>query len=172
MTRKLAIGLFALLALSAGIASADEFTFSYSSVLDSSVTASGIITANNDGGGVYTITGITGTRNGDPITFVQSPDPGAFAVDNNLIVPPNPAYLSSTGSSGFVISTVDGDFNPWYDYNGSFGGTTGLYYEYDGGSVPGTEITFTATDVPETSSILFLLTMVGGVFGAMKLRRA
>ena len=169
MTQKFFAGLFALLILSAGIASADTFTFTYSSMApDNSISASGIITATYDSPGVYAITDVTGFRNGKAILFVATPDPSIDLTDNILLVPANPGFLTFTGTSGFAIETSDGTFNPYYS-NGSVG-TSGDYYEYTfNGSSPGTEITFSAQQVPDGGVTLMLL---GGAFvGLTALRR-
>jgi alkylation response protein AidB-like acyl-CoA dehydrogenase len=168
MIQKFFAGLFASLILSAGIASADTFTFSYSSIADNSVAALGTMTATNNNDGTYSITGVTGTRNGLNITFVTSP-PGDIQVDNVLVIPPNPGFLDQSAYSGFVIQTTDGIFNPWYG-NGSYGSTVGHYYEYmSGGNTPGPEITFSAQQVPDGGMTLMLLG--GALAGLETLRR-
>jgi hypothetical protein len=169
MIQKFFGGVFAMLILSAGIASADTFSFSYSSVLDNSISASGIITATPSGVGTYTILDVTGIRNTLNIAFVANPNPSQFAVDNVLVFPPDPAFLTATTFSGFVIQTNDGLFNPWYNFQSDWGGIAGHYYEYSGGSVPGPEITFSAQAVPDGGMTIMLL---GGVLvGLETLRR-
>jgi len=160
--------MLALLVLSAGIASADQFDFSYTSI-DTTITATGVITATYDSPGVYTITDVTGVRNGDAITFIPGnvEDIGA---DDILWYPANPTFLDETTVSGFAFSTTDGVFNPWLG-NGTYNSTAGLYYEYTGnsGTYPGPEITFSAQAVPDGGMTLMLLG--GALVGLATLRR-
>lgn len=71
------------------MAKADLFDFSYSG---DGVTADGVLTATVTSPGAYLITGITGERNGAPITFFEPGGPAAFyyedsVIDNVLLVP-------------------------------------------------------------------------------------
>jgi len=158
-----------LLLLSAGIASADVFSFSYTSLSGPLITASGTIMATPTTDGVFTITDVTGLRNGAAITFI----PGNTAdidADDILWYPANPTYLDETTLSGFAFSTTDGIFNPWSG-NGTFGSTAGLYYEYQGNSgiYPGPQINLNVSAVPDGGVTLMLL---GGAFvGLATLRR-
>jgi hypothetical protein len=69
-----------------------------------------------DGNGGYLITGITGTRNGIPITGLQAPGtsiPGnePYLVDDLVFLGPGPQLTSG----GFGFSTADGNYsNPFY----------------------------------------------------------
>jgi hypothetical protein len=143
------------------IAQADVFSFNYNGA---GVNASGLITADKTvTPGEWLITGITGYRNGDPITFIPIPDPGQFLVDNLLFVPPDPGYFDGTDHSGFVIQTADGLFDPYY-----INATGHFESQIPGNFNPGVPITFTASAVPEPTSILFLGTVVLGLAGALK----
>jgi hypothetical protein len=96
MTHKLAGCVLTLLLLSAGIASADVFSFSYTSLSGPLITASGTIMATPTTDGVFTITDVTGLRNGAAITFI----PGNTAdidADDILWYPANPTYLLTRG---------------------------------------------------------------------------
>lgn len=133
-------------------AAADTIHFSYSGA---GVNASGDLSATEIAAGEYLITGvIDGQRNGNAITsFVPLPagdSPGTpfvyqdTAVDN-LIFIPSADYFSNTNADGFVFGTADGLFNPYLDL------ATGKIYEYklNSGVLPGTQINFSATLVPE-----------------------
>jgi hypothetical protein len=147
-------------------ASATLFNFDYSGL---GVTASGTLTADLTSPGTYNITAISGTRNGDAITSFATGGPTSFvygdaAIDNVLLVPQNPGFLSYTMNSGFVFGTTAGEFNPYYD------GNSGKYYEYklNSGSIPGIEIGFNAAPVPIPAAIWLLGTGLVGLFGVRR----
>ncbi len=101
------------------------FNFTYSGP---GVNASGMLTTVPVVAGEYLITGVSGQRNGAPITAFLYPTTGApgspvyisngSSIDNLLFRPPlncpfsNWAGLDNT-PSGFVFQTKDGLFNPF-----------------------------------------------------------
>lgn len=132
------------------------------------VNASGILTTTPVVPGEYLISGITGQRNGVPITAFLYPTTGApgslvyisngSSIDNLLFLPPLPGPFSNwNGSnnspSGFVFETANGtEYNPFT--------TNGLTYEYNltaNGSSYGPQIQFSvtqATPEPETLALI------------------
>jgi len=148
-------------ALSAGTV---YFDFTYTGA---GVSASGRLQTSYVAPGEYLITGVSGQRNGAPITAFLYPTTGApgspvyisngSSVDNLLFVPPVHGPFSNwNGSnnspSGFVFQTRDGEFNPFT--------TNGLTYEYNlsaGGSSYGPLIQFSATQAsPEPESLALI----------------
>jgi hypothetical protein len=143
------------------------------------VSASGILTTTPVVPGEYLITGVSGQRNGSPITAFLYPTTGApgslvyisngSSINNLLFVPPvNGPFSNWTGSndspSGFVFQTQDGQFNPYT--------TNGQTYEYNvtqDGSGYGIPIQLSAVETnpePET------LALIGsGLLGLSWLRR-
>jgi len=156
-----------------GLASADSFTWSYSGT---GVTASGQLTADLVGSGLFHVTSFTGVRNGSAITGFSattcgSPlcvtNYGSYTVDNALYYPSTTGpSLDSPGQlrEGIGFTTAEGTFNIYYN-DGTFGLPKGDYEYKVGGAIPGILIDpFTARPVPEPSSILLLgvgLTMLG-----------
>jgi hypothetical protein len=65
---------------------------------------SATLTATNDGGGEFTVTGLSGLQNGVPITFINSDVYGSN--DNAIFQPPNPDLLDLAGL-GFFDGTND-----------------------------------------------------------------
>ena len=141
------------------------FNFTYTG---SGVSASGTLTTTLVVPGEYLITGVTGQRNGVPITSLLYPTTGipgspvyisnGSSIDNLLFVPPVHGTFSNwTGSndspSGFVFQTQNGvEYNPFT--------TNGLTYEYNltaGGSGYGPQIQFSVTQStpePETLALI------------------
>jgi hypothetical protein len=137
-------------------AGAVSFSLSYDSVTPGLVDVDAIITATPTANpNEYWITGVTGERNGKNITSFVTGGPGSFGykdtlLDNLLYFPPGD--LSHTGSSGFVIGTADGEFNPYWYFDNK-------HYEYmvgGGNGNPGIEITGAIRFVPEPATILLL----------------
>ena len=145
-----AVVLFCLLLLPTS-ALADSFKFTYYSLSQPGVSATGIITAMPTGNfDEYLITGIIGERNNAPIVSFAAGGPNPFyykdTYDDNLLYMPSGA-LSYTGNSGFVFGTADGEFNIWLN-------TDRKYYEYmlgGGEGNPGIQISFNVSDPPSNS---------------------
>lgn len=156
MKRLLMFCAASMLLLSPTLASADQitFSFSYHSINDNSVVASGLLTTKTITSQLdhYLVTAISGTRNGEAITGLRAP--GTYNdvwVDNVIIIPPDPKYLSLTDHSGFAYTTSSGIYNPYYNVPG-VNGAPGAYFEYVvGGNIPGIEIEFKV--VPEPTSL-------------------
>jgi hypothetical protein len=153
------MGALAALMLFAKGASADSFNFSYSGV---GITGMGSFIATPDGGGTYTVTSVTGTQNGAPITgmvavansgYYTVPDGDNFTYDNLIMIGTSP-QLDLNG----LLFTVQGQSQPvnlYYDTNS--------YYDavYVGGaSYPNdfvlTPVSFSVTPAPESSSLVLL----------------
>lgn len=91
------------------------WSWNYSSA---GITASGTLTTvdSPDGQGGYFITGIAGTRNGQPVTALQPagtwiPGNEPFAVDNLVLTGPGPQLTTA----GFGFALADGTYsNPFY----------------------------------------------------------
>ena len=162
------------LTLGASAAGAASFLWSYSGVNGGPVLASGSLQATPDGGGVYTVTSISGMRNGLAITGLTT-----YAGDDNLVytTAPNVDYpgLAYTDSNGNA-------FNVYYDTSltdvyacGQVGyceigpgmpGTTGLA----GPDSIGPIASFTLTAVPEPGA--WSLMLIGfAALGALARRR-
>jgi hypothetical protein len=137
----------ALLLLSVNSLSADVFSFSYSG--PGGISASGKITATPTGGGVYSMTGITGTRDGVQMSY--SPvGTGTFFYGGSA--------ASSLGAIAFSLNSI-------FSFDTvSFAG--GSYHETVAGfqNSSTTLSTLSLTRLPEPSTILLLLTMGLGVF--------
>jgi len=134
----------AALLWTATIVRADGFSYSYTGVgsSDQTVTGSIQITANADGGGVYTITSLTGNQTG----------PGALG---GSISESADDFLISSGSTGIFKFVLNGN-----TYALAFGG--GVYGD---GVGPAASVgTFEVRALPEAATISLLLTMAFGVW--------
>jgi hypothetical protein len=141
----------ALLSLAAAMpASALTFNFTYSgtNTTNGAFTASGTLTTSNTTvttsfGQAYTITGITGTRNGSAITGLipAGTDFGGVPIDNYLLASTTSQRLTDSGF-GFSVAGTTNLFNPYY-----FGGA---YQEY--------VRTAAGADFQNTSGITFTVT--------------
>jgi hypothetical protein len=134
---------------------------------------SGILTTMPVVPGEYLIAGVSGQRNGSPITAFLYPTtsmPGSLvhisngsSVDNLLLLPPLQGPFSDwTGSddtpSGLVFENTDGEFNPFT--------TNGNTYEYNlslGGSGAGIPIHFSVTENPEPGPLALIGTDLVGL---------
>jgi hypothetical protein len=111
-----------------------------------------------DGSGYYTVTGITGTRNGSAITALLAQ--GSFWGNDNLFNPTAP-YFTYDG----VAFKVDNQNVSLYSYTNPV--LTISDFTANSGNLVDTEITFTANaaGVPEPSDIggLAILLSMGGL---------
>jgi hypothetical protein len=181
MKHKSLLALLAVCLMLPVLAQADV-TFDWSYINVSSppcvgcIVADGQFTAVADGSiaGLWDITSLTGTRNGITITWIQTPNPTYFAVDNKVYVPPDPKYFQATGNNGFVFSTPDGSqYDPYlntvdgnYYESALVGGDTGSNFN------PGRIIGFSATPHVGVPDGGMTLTLLGGVLvGLETLRR-
>jgi len=146
------------LAVGASAAGAASFLWSYSGVNGGPVSASGTLQATPDGGGVYTVTSISGFRNGLAITGLTT-----YAGDDELVYTTAP-YVDYPGLA-YTDSSGDA-FNVYYD--------TSLTDSYACGQIGycaiGPIASFTLTAVPEPGA--WALMLIGlGVVGALARRR-
>ena len=164
-------------AIAVGPASATEFLWSYSGDNGGPVTASGILDATPDGGGVYSVTSISGTRNGVAITGLTT-----YAGDDNLVYTTAPyvdypglAYLA--GGSAFNVYYDTGTSNSYAcgaigycEIGPGITGTSGLGPPVNSiGSIT----TFTLTAVPEASAWAMMLVGFAGLgLAGYRYRRA
>lgn len=147
------------------------------------VSARGILATTLVVPGEYPITGVSGQRNGSPITAFLYPTTEAQgdmvyisngSGINNLLSPPplHGPFSNWTGSSGtpsgFVFETEDGQVNPYT--------TDGNTYEYDlsvGGSGYGIPIHFSAVqEAPEPGPLALVGTGLLALGGLLLLRRS
>jgi hypothetical protein len=136
------------------------------------ISAAGTFTTDDipDANGFYRITGIAGSRNGAAIAGLQQtgtavPGNEPFAVDN-LVSTAAPQLTEH----GFGFSLANGYFaNPFHSGSGS-----SEYLSvppYVKGAGPETQISFTASIVPEPGSGLLVLAGLGGLLLAGAIRR-
>ena len=166
----------AVLLVGATSANADTFQFSYSG---SGVSASGVLNATPVGGGIYIVTSISGTRNGQPITGLVPCNPispatyctGVGYNYDNLLFPTSTMQLDLYG----LVFGVEGLTNPVNLYWESripspvymeltwvaTGGTPSRLY------TP-TEVSFSNTAVPEPSTVLLFGSGLVAAAGAMR----
>lgn len=165
------------LSLCAGLTTlrADTFNFSY---MGPGITASGTLTAVADGGGKYTVTGITGTRNGATITgLVPAGSDGILVWDDFLFL--GGGNLVDSAGLAFDVQGVTGPVNVCY---GNVPTTATCVFNnvvsyYDitetaaGGFTPVALTNFTVSPVPEPSMIFGPLMLGLAVLGSKISRR-
>jgi hypothetical protein len=143
---------------------ADSFGWEY---IGQGVTASGTLTATPLSNGVYLITGMTGTRNGQAITFLPYP-PSSFGGNNNLLYQQNGAAGPFLDEYGVTFAVGGIQYNIYY--------WAGQYYEWGSNSsiIP---VVFTdppvdpsSTQTPEPSSLALFGSGVIGL-GALLRRK-
>ena len=190
MIKRLALGAFAWLALSAGApANAASYNFSFSLNVPSGpdYAIAGIITTgglDSGGSGGYDITGISGHFSADGGTtnysFNQLDSPGTCCGgtpnDNLFFYPPDPSnattpgYLSYPGLAFFVSGYNAGDdVNLYYvPFDGSYGLSDDINPDGYGGG------TFTASPTPLPATLPLFAGGLGmiGLLGARKRRKA
>jgi hypothetical protein len=160
--------------------------------VDLSYTGAGVsgnltLTLASDGGGVYSVTAVTGTANGasvtglypntgpsdsqvfDGQTFTFYTYPGLFEYDNLFYTSGNPALINLFDVYGLLFS-VEGLSSPLsLAYCGSYFGdacSAGLYWSNGPVTIP---ITINAVQSPEPSSLKFLaLGLLGVVAFSLK----
>jgi MYXO-CTERM domain-containing protein len=147
------------------------FDFSYSfpgqGLTPISVTANGVFTTSAFNGTSYTITGITGFRNGQAITGLLPPGTypsGGFANDN-LLSPSNP-FLDVNGVSFKVAGAGDDGTG---DVNVFFVGGTGYSENSDNVGIGTFTLTAVTSSVPEPGSMVLA---AGGLLALAFLRRS
>ncbi len=160
-------------------AGAVYFEFTYTGPV---VSASGTLTTTPVVSSEYLITGVSGQRNGSPITAFLYPTtgmPGSLvhisngsSVDSLLLLPPLQGPVSNwmgadNTPSGLVFESTDGEFSPFT--------TNGNTYEYNlsmGGSGDGIPIHFSITENPEPGPLALIGTGLLGMDRLLRLRVA
>ena len=156
MIRKF-LTLSTLLLCTVGVASAENFTFTYTGLVGS--TASGTLTTTAESGDEFLITGISGLVDGTAITSLLSTN--SYEGNDNLLFFPSTGYLDN---DGFSFTTATGNVNL---FDGALG------YSLDATNLPDDILgTFTVTPAvsatPEPNSLLLLGTGLLGAIGALR----
>ena len=145
-------------------AHADTFDFSASGA-GGGFSGSGSLIATNDGGGMYTITGITGT---DVTGFVA---PGGFNGNDDLLFPTS---VSQVDTHGFAFTANQGNTDFTVDIFSPSAGVYDAYFLDNDGTHATIPVTFTLNNTtgttPEPSSLLLMATGLAGIGGLMRKR--
>ena len=153
--------LFALLAMIAATSAyADSFDFSYGA---SGIAATGTFYTDSLLNGSFLITGISGTRNGQVMTLLA---PNAFDGNDNLLFPNTP-FLDF---NGFSFEAGGIDYNVYFNSIACCGGSQS-YYETSIPGVLGPQITFSAIQTTEPSSLMLLGSSALGVLSVFRRKR-
>jgi hypothetical protein len=160
------VGLVVFIGL-ANLSTADASVLFNFTEAGSGISASGVLVTTSDGGGIYTITGITGgILNGHAITSLVAPN-GAQGNDNELFFPASPTFIDFAGFS-YISNGLA--YNIYF--NGSGGVcTSNSYCSSTVAAGPDTPISFSVTAaVPEPSTWAMMLLGFAGI-GFMAYRR-
>lgn len=156
-----------LVAITASNAYGDSFTISWTGGYGP---GTALLTATDDGGGVFVVTSITGTQNGASISGLV---PQLGYANNNFIYPSSSPAVDDFGLA-FSVGSVE--YNLFWD---DFGSSTPYYAECSSAvtpcmtleeialSVPVTSFTLAAvpTGVPEPSSLALLFAGLSTLLG-------
>lgn len=155
------LALLSVLALPA-VACADTFDFTAVGS-GGGYSGTGTFTATDDGGGEYTITGITGTYIDGLVA------PGGFDGNDNLLFPTSSTALVDAKGFAFTATETDTDFT--VDIFSSGSGTYDAYFLDSDGFSATIPVTFSVTPpIPEPASWLLLGTGIVGFAGVARRR--
>ena len=152
-----------LLVAISGSLHASAIVFSFTDTDNAVFTASGTLTATDNGDGTFTVVSGDGFFNGDPITLIpgSGTSPSGLFIYNNLIYPGGNPLLDVNGLL-FRDDVTSAEINVWGNgpfpasYYSTYTGLDGSYPLADTNSV----FALSAT-VPESSTSLLLVTGLG-----------